>query len=289
MKRFAVIILSLSLILLLTACGNNATPIVESDHKEISEPMLTSAPDNEESQSVMLDISDYERQLVFPEKGITCEYYSYGYHWSTVTVIDYTYKVLEQSSEKIRIDFDFDCRADYLGENTAGTSFCFLIGVYTKAGEKIDDVIVDVQDGIVGDTIDKTYTLLLNKSDVINGIQLKFEGNNPADAELSSSSTKSESIQDETVELVGGLRPEFKEAMDSYKAFYTEYCEFMKEYSKNPSDLTLLANYVNLLAKAEEMNEAFEDWNEAELNNEELEYYLDVNNQVMQMLVDAAS
>lgn len=84
------------------------------------------------------------------------------------------------------------------------------------------------------------------------------------------------------------IRPEFKEAMDSYEAFYTEYCKFMKEYSENPTDLTLLTKYTDMLEKSEGMNEAFEAWDEDELSNEELKYYLDVNNRVMKMLVDVA-
>lgn len=97
----------------------------------------------------------------------------------------------------------------------------------------------------------------------------------------------SESKTDDT-NLVDGMCREFKEAMDSYEAFYTEYCEFMKSYSENPTDLTLLTQYADMLAKADEMNEAFEAWDEDDLNSEELKYYLDVNNRVMQMLVDVA-
>ena len=89
-------------------------------------------------------------------------------------------------------------------------------------------------------------------------------------------------------EIPSGLRLEFKEAMDSYEAFYAEYCKFMKEYRENPSDLTLLVKYADMLAKAGEMNEAFEAWDEEELSSEELKYYLDVNNRVMKMLVDVA-
>ena len=85
-----------------------------------------------------------------------------------------------------------------------------------------------------------------------------------------------------------GIRPEFREAMDSYEAFYTEYCEFMESYSENPTDLTLIAQYADMLVKAEEMNKAFEAWDEDDLSSEELKYYLDVNNRVMQMLVDVA-
>ena len=105
-----------------------------------------------------------------------------------------------------------------------------------------------------------------------------------------STETKSESTSAKQADSsqIDGIRPEFQEAMDSYEAFYTEYCEFMKEYNENPTDLTLLAKYADMLVKAEEMNEAFEAWNEDELSNEELKYYLDVNNRVMKMLVDVA-
>ncbi len=88
--------------------------------------------------------------------------------------------------------------------------------------------------------------------------------------------------------LVDGLRPEFKEAMDAYEAFYTEYCEFMTEYSENPTDFTLLFEYGEMLVQAEEMNEAFEAWDEDELNDEELKYYLEVNARVMSLLIDVA-
>lgn len=83
-----------------------------------------------------------------------------------------------------------------------------------------------------------------------------------------------------------GLRPEFKEAMDSYEAFYDEYCEFFQKYNKNPSDLTLLVKYGELLVNAEEMDKAFEEWDEDDLNKDELKYYLDVNNRVMQKMLD---
>ena len=87
-------------------------------------------------------------------------------------------------------------------------------------------------------------------------------------------------------ELVDGLRPEFKEAMDAYEDFYGEYCDFMVKYKQNPSDLSLLAEYADLMERAVEMDEAFQAWEDEDLNNEELKYYLEVNNRVMQMLVD---
>lgn len=83
-----------------------------------------------------------------------------------------------------------------------------------------------------------------------------------------------------------GIRPEFKEAMDSYEAFYKEYCDFMKQYADNPSDLSLLAKYADMLTKVEDMDRKFEQWDEGELSSEELKYYLDVNARVEKMLAD---
>lgn len=91
---------------------------------------------------------------------------------------------------------------------------------------------------------------------------------------------------DANEELVDGMRPEFKEAMDSYEAFYDEYCDFMKTYSENLSDMNLLARYTDMLTKAAEMSEKFEAWKDNEMNDTEMNYYLDVNNRVTKKLLE---
>lgn len=98
----------------------------------------------------------------------------------------------------------------------------------------------------------------------------------------------SEEAKETTTNLVEGMRPEFKEAMDAYEAFYDEYCEFMTDYNENPSDMTLLLKYGEMLTKAVEMDEAFSKWEDEDLNDAELKYYLEVNNLVMQKLIDIA-
>lgn len=106
-------------------------------------------------------------------------------------------------------------------------------------------------------------------------------------AAVDQSETSEPAVKADTT-LIDGMRPEFKEAMDAYEAFYNEYCDFMVEYKKNPTDLTLITKYGELLTKAVEVDEAFAAWDEDDLNNEELKYYLEVNNRVMQKLVDVA-
>lgn len=83
-----------------------------------------------------------------------------------------------------------------------------------------------------------------------------------------------------------GLRPEFKDAMDSYEAFYNEYCEVLKKYMANPSDLSILGKYMDLMGKLSDMDAKFEAWESEDLNAEELKYYMDVNNRVMKKLLD---
>lgn len=99
------------------------------------------------------------------------------------------------------------------------------------------------------------------------------EGN---EAEETEKDTSSEQVED-------GMRPEFKEAMDSYEAFYEEYYDMMKKYNSNPTDLSILAEYSELMEKAVEMDEKFAEWDEGEMNDAELKYYLEVTGRISQM------
>ena len=99
--------------------------------------------------------------------------------------------------------------------------------------------------------------------------------------------TKSSPIIEETQKAsTSGLRPEFKEAMDAYEAFYNEYCSFMLKFKENPSDISLILKYTEMLGELEQMSAAFDSWDEAEMNSEELQYYLEVSSRVMQKLLE---
>lgn len=104
------------------------------------------------------------------------------------------------------------------------------------------------------------------------------------------SATEEPSAVEEETEtvLVDGMRPEFKEAMDAYESFYDEYCEFMKKYNDDPTDLKLLADYGKLMTEMVNVNEAFEEWDDGEMNDAELNYYLEVNSRVLQKLASVA-
>ena len=142
-------------------------------------------------------------------------------------------------------------------------------------------------------------------------ISLKYEGNNimaveikasknsdagtsePATTEPSTETTApSESNATETkpndTDLVDGMRKDFKDAMDSYEAFIDEYVAFMKKYSDNPSDVSLLADYTKYMSKYADMVEKFDKWGSEDLNDAELAYYIDVQARVSKKLLEVA-
>lgn len=88
--------------------------------------------------------------------------------------------------------------------------------------------------------------------------------------------------------LVNGMRPEFKKAMDEYEAFFDKYVEYMKKISSPSFNPMLLLDYAKMTAQYAEMLAALEAWDEEEMNNTELKYYLDVTNRINQKLLDIA-
>ena len=76
----------------------------------------------------------------------------------------------------------------------------------------------------------------------------------------------------------------FKAAMDSYEKFMDEYIAFMKKYQKNPTDVQLIQSYSKYMEKYADVVEKFEAWDDEDLNDAELAYYIQVQNRVAKKL-----
>lgn len=86
----------------------------------------------------------------------------------------------------------------------------------------------------------------------------------------------------------GTINSDFKAAMDSYEAFFDEYIAFMKKYSESDgTDLDLAADYISYLDKYSKFVEDFEKWDDEELNDAEMIYYLEVQTRVSKKLLEA--
>lgn len=88
-----------------------------------------------------------------------------------------------------------------------------------------------------------------------------------------------------------GIRPEFKEAVDSYEQFYTQYADFMKRYAANPSDLNLILEMTSWISDAEEMDDKWEalEEQEGEWSAAELRYFTDATIRIEKLNLEIIS
>lgn len=166
---------------------------------------------------------------------------------------------------------------------------------------KIDDYIVDGYGDLVkgtddyyeGELIseDKSIVIYYAKEDYIN---VEGEETEKDDNELTSSENtvdselpKEETQKDETAKN-NEIDPDFKSAMDSYEKFMNDYVDFMKKYKANPSDLGLLSEYADFMSDYADYVEDFSDWEDEDLNDAELAYYIDVQTRVNKKLLEVA-
>lgn len=100
-------------------------------------------------------------------------------------------------------------------------------------------------------------------------------------------SANSEMITDPSSSLmIDGIRADFKEAIDSYEAFFDEYVVFMKKYKESPNATDMLADYSSYITKYADMMSKIEALQTDDLSTAELAYYADVLGRINQKLAD---
>ncbi len=137
-------------------------------------------------------------------------------------------------------------------------------------------------------------------------ISVQYEGNNMMSINASvpdeeeEETTKKQPQSEKTTEAEktkpskeskesSGLRPEFKEAMDSYESFMNKYVDFMKKYKEaNGADLSLISDYAKYMSEYSDMVDKFDEWEDEDMNNEELAYYIDVQARVSKKLLEVS-
>ena len=204
-------------------------------------------------------------QETVPETKRTAEYYCGTWEVSRATMQDVTLSI----EDWIKLGMD-----PAIGDIVLilqNTGKCYFVGGDTVDWKPTDDgiSIENTTCPLMGDEIViamKEATLYLKK--------------------VSEEQTFPEAEEDVEETTSSGIRPEFKEAMDTYEAFYDEYCELMKKYKENPTDLTILTKYLEMMSKIEEVDKAFEAWDSSDMSSEELKYYLDVSARIQKKLID---
>ena len=129
-------------------------------------------------------------------------------------------------------------------------------------------------------------------NDFVNGVEDKLDGvedeltGAPADEpdetpqpEPAPADAPAAAVSDDTV------RPEIKEAIDSYEAFFDEYVEFMASYDS--SDLSALTGYLSMMQQYTDTMQKLDDMEDDDLTSAELTYYTQAMLRIDQKLVGA--
>ena len=85
-----------------------------------------------------------------------------------------------------------------------------------------------------------------------------------------------------------GIRPEIKEALDSYEEFFDEYIAFMEKHTSSSNPLGMMSDYLDYMNKYTETMEKLEKIESEDMSVEEEKYYHDVLNRINKKLLDVS-
>ena len=100
---------------------------------------------------------------------------------------------------------------------------------------------------------------------------------------MSTTEASTESVDDKNT---GGVDPDLKAFLDSYEDFVDEYVEFMKKYMANPTDLSLLGEYSDMMTKYTDFATKVEKYDTNTMSTEDAAYYLEVTGRCTQKMLE---
>ena len=83
-----------------------------------------------------------------------------------------------------------------------------------------------------------------------------------------------------------GVTPELKEFLDQYEKCIDEYCTFMESFDANSTDPMAILKYSSLMQEYLDFAEKAEAYDEKEMTNEDLKYYIDVMARIEKRMLD---
>lgn len=85
---------------------------------------------------------------------------------------------------------------------------------------------------------------------------------------------------------VNGIRPSFKEAMDAYEAVFDSYIKMVEKIDKN--SVAFLTSYADFMVKVDILDKKMDAWEDEDLSNKELAYWMDVHLRVSKKLLEVS-
>lgn len=254
------------------------------DLSHISDSLNISIDAPIELEAISWPTSTVGNMLPVPESTMGKFSYEYDDHFrvhiGNMSKEEYTQYLADCSDLGFNIDYD---KGDtyYRAENADGYKISLEYEGYNAVVIEIDSP--DETEAIPTET---TTTTTTTSSDVTIEQEDETVGSVTNEATITTSIETTAAPETEVVTI--GIRAEVKEAIDSYEAFMDEYCSFMKKYSENPTDLTLLSDYADYIGKYTEAMKNFETLGDNEMNEAELAYYIEVSARVSAKLIELA-
>lgn len=157
-----------------------------------------------------------------------------------------------------------------------------------KAGFDVD---VESSDKSYDATNEAGYTLSLyyytnDKKMSINLDEPTTETENTTDQTNNLDTNTEDTQTDNSAADNGDIRPEIKEAIDSYESFMNEYVEFMKKYESSDDVTSLAAQYTDFVSKYADAESKFDALENDDLNDAETTYYIEVQTRINNKLLE---
>lgn len=108
-----------------------------------------------------------------------------------------------------------------------------------------------------------------------------------SESEIETSAVADEVESNSNQSRDSNIRPEFKEAMDSYEKFIDEYCEFMKKYNSASDVSSMLTDYADYMTQYVDVMGKIEKVGDEEMSDEEALYYVEVTTRISKKILEA--
>lgn len=137
-------------------------------------------------------------------------------------------------------------------------------------------------------TVTACGRLDLPKSEGTSAIESNDEKRNDAEPSEANDSDILANGEGSENDAASNVTPELKEFLDSYEAYIDRYIAFMKEYQDSGYSASMMNDYLAILEEYSNFTEKAESYDEDNMSDEDLAYYVEVIGRVSQKLLSAS-
>lgn len=123
-------------------------------------------------------------------------------------------------------------------------------------------------------------------SDAGAGAGVSVSESKPADNTASKPVDEPKESDSANIIQTGGVDPDLKAFLDSYEKFVDEYVDFMKKYMANPTDLSLLGEYTDMMTELSDFETKLDKYDSNNMSTEDAAYYLEVTTRCTQKMLE---